>query len=192
MKHIINGILTSILITQILYASEFDQFNVILEPYWKDLEQEEKKELDFGGKWILAGSITFKKKAKDTVYLNHIYLHWRGKKIDHLMGSLYRKESDRKFLPIQENLVCDGLWNKSQQTLMLNFERKHNLGPINTFYLVLTVPQNLEPVLKRGSFNLMAANLPEQFKVCANKQSLTMASAKQPNYYRPTYLSFAP
>ncbi|MDR3549880.1 MAG: hypothetical protein P4L31_00565 [Candidatus Babeliales bacterium] len=158
-----------------IHASQLDDFDVMLTPQWQDLESNEDKAKEFGGKWILAGSITFKKKAKDTVHLHRIYLQWNGNRIESLCGSLYKAESDRSFLPIQENLVCDGVWNKCQQTLMLNFDKKETLGFANTFNLVLTVPDDLEAILKTGHFNIIPSYLPEPFKMCARKDSLSLA-----------------
>jgi hypothetical protein len=145
-------------------ATPAHDFNIIVQAQWQDLENNEQRVKDFGGKWILAGSITFKKKAKDTVHLSKLYLQWQGSKIENLVASLYRKTDETKFLPIQENLICDGLWNKSDQTLILNFERKETLGPVNTYYLVLTVPETLEPTIKQGSFDVLVACLPAPFQ----------------------------
>src|SRR5580658_9675791 len=92
-------------ITAILSASERENFQVLLEPLWEDLENNAQKAHDFGGRWILAGSITFKKKAKDTLHLNKIYLQWHGNKIENLIASLYLRDDDEKFLPIQDNLI---------------------------------------------------------------------------------------
>ena len=158
-----------------LSAAENDDFKVILEPMWKDLENNEKKAEEFGGKWILAGSITFKKRAKDTLHLNKIYLQWRGAPIENLVASLYYKEDDEKFLPIQSNLICDGTWNRGLQTLLLDFEEKKTLGPTNIYYLVLTVPNNLEIIIKDGSFNLLPNALPEPYKVVTKKRKFSLA-----------------
>lgn len=164
-------------------ASHHEDFKVILEAQWQNLEDNNKKVLEFGGKWILAGKIIFKKKAKDTVHLNKIYLHWQGESIDNLIASLYRKEENEKFLPIQENLICDGCWNKTQQTLMLNFDKKHSLGLNNVFYLVLTVPDNLENTLKNGSFDLVPTYLPEPFQTCTQDQPLSLTFNKLPRTF---------
>lgn len=153
-------------------------------PQWQDLESNEKKVKEFGGKWILAGSITFKKKAKDTVHLHRIYLQWNGDRIESLSGSLYKADADKPFLPIQENLVCDGVWNKCQQTLMLNFDKKETLGFANTFNVVLTVPDQLEETLKSGYFNLMPNYLPEPFKMCARKDPLFLAFNTAPPQFK--------
>jgi hypothetical protein len=181
MKHLLL-LFTFLAATTALCSTEPENFQVLLEPLWKDLENNAQKAQDFGGRWILAGSITFKKRAKDTLHLNKIYLQWKGQTIDGLIASLYLKDDDEKFMPIQDNLVCDGVWSKNNQTLMLNFEEQHTLGPTNIFYLVLTVPTDLELVLKDGSFKLLPSHLPEPYKMAARQNHLSIAYEKLPEF----------
>lgn len=169
-----------------LLPSHLNDFNVILEAKWQNLEEGSPKKEDFGGQWILAGSIIFKKKAKDTVRLSKIYLQWHGTPIDNLMASLYINDDDKKFLPIQDNLVCDGLWNKTRQTLILNFEKKFTLGPTNIFNLVLTVPKELEATLQQGSFDLLTVYLPEPYKIATHDRRLSLTFNKLPSHVQPT------
>lgn len=147
---------------------------IILEPKWQNLENNKQKNKIFGGKWILAGSITFRKKSKDTVYLSKLIFRWKGKKIDNLLGSLYKKNLDKKFLPIEDSLICDSYWNKKKQTLIFNFKKQVSLGPTSIFYLVLTVPDKLENTLKQGSFFIESHCLPTPFKMAARHQTLIL------------------
>lgn len=164
---------------QILHPVQ--DFDVIMEPRWDNLDRHEKTAEKFGGQWILAGSITFKKMAKEQVSIENIYLIWNGQTLDHLIASLYKKNPDKNFLPIEDNLVCDGLWNKAKQTLILNFEEETNLGPTTIFYLVLTVPKDMEQVLKTGSFHINSDCLPGPFKKCCdNDKQLSLAHNPQP------------
>lgn len=173
MKHYILSIIASTLLIPIIKAEEF---NITLKSKWCDLDGNCTKAADFGGKWILVGSITFKKRCKDPVCIQTINLHWNGEKLDNLMASLYKKNPDREtFLPIEENLICDGIWNKNKQTLMLNFDERANLGPTTVFYLVLTVPEPIEEILKKGSFSLEQECLPKPFKQCAQNEKLSLA-----------------
>jgi len=150
-----------------------DDYTITMQSTWKDLEQDPQQSKKFGGKWILAGTITFKKKAKDTIHLNRLYLQWEGpRKIENLVASLYTSESEAEFLPIQENLVCDGIWNKCRQTLIFNFDEAESLGWRNNFYLVLTVQDQLEPLLKMGKFSLVSTMLPEPFQECVSDAQL--------------------
>lgn len=151
------------------------RFTIILKPKWRDLETDSKKNIDFGGKWMLVGSITFKKKCKDPMALETLHLHWNGEPISNLVASLYKKDFSRDFLPIDKNLMCDGVWNKSKQTLIFNFEEKETLAPTTTFYLVFTIPEELEANLLQGSFSLIEHFLPKQFKECCQSNNLSLA-----------------
>lgn len=138
--------------------------SITLEPLWQKLDKKNTNQDKFGGQWILVGSITFRNKSKEIAKLDRIKLHWHGEKIDRLCASLYKKLPDKKFYPIQDNLLCDSCWNKSQQYLTLDFsDRRQTLGPINIFYLVLTVPEDVEQKLKTGHFSLTKSHLPAPF-----------------------------
>lgn len=152
-----------------------NEFSVILEPKWENLESNTKKTEEFGGKWVLVGSITFKKNSKESVNLNNIYLRWQGENIENLVGSLYKKKSDKNFIPIQDYLICDSVWNKAKQTLILKFDEKQTLGPSTTFYLVLTIPEKIEKKVQNGSFIIEKEHLPDQFKGYAQQHSLSLA-----------------
>jgi hypothetical protein len=166
-------LIVPILLSASVHAAE--NFDITLKSKWCDLDGNCSKETDFGGKWILVGSITFKKRSKDPVSIENIRLLWKGDTIDHLTGSLYKKDLDKDFLPIEENLICDSEWNKAKQTLVLNFDEKENLGPTTVFYLVLTVPGSIEPLLKKGSFCIEEQCLPKPFKHCAQHEKLSLA-----------------
>jgi len=157
-----------------------NEFSVVLESKWENLESNTKKIKEFGGKWVLVGSITFKKNSKESVNLNEIYLSWQGETIKNLVGSLYKKKSDKDFIPIQDYLICDSAWNKTKQTLILKFDEKQTLGPTTTFYLVLTIPEEIEKIVKKGSFVVEKEYLPEQFKVYALQHNLSLALHANP------------
>lgn len=140
---------------------DHEEVRVIVEPKWQNLEPNHAHACQFGGKWMLAGSITFKKKTKDTLYLTELDLHWNGKPLDNLVGSLYDKPLDKEFMAIEDALICDGTWNKTTQTLLLKFDKKRTLNAVTIFYLVLTVPEHLESTLKHGSFDIHATSIPE-------------------------------
>lgn len=159
-------------------------YNVIIEPQWYDLEQNDpQKEKLFGGKWMLVGTITFEKKAKDPISLRELYLRWNGENLARLNASLYKRKPGKPFLAIEENLLCDGTWNATNQTLTLPFGQKQSLGPVNKFYLVLTVPKTLEQKLKRGNFCIEKNCLPHQFRLSARDRTLSLAVNKTPTPY---------
>jgi hypothetical protein len=60
------------------------------------------------------------------------------------------------------------------------FDEKENLGPTTIFYLVLTVPENIEAILKKGSFCIEEQCLPKPFKHCANQDKLSLAINASP------------
>lgn len=150
--------------------------SISMEPCWNNLEQKNTKQEIFGGQWILIGSITFRKRSKEEIKLDHIRLSWHGDKIERLNGSLYTKHPHKKFIPIEENLLCDGTWDTVSQNLILDFSnRKQTLGAINIFYIVLTVPEQLEPTLKKGHFSLTKSYLPEPFDTQQHELTLNIA-----------------
>ncbi len=175
MKRLTYVTLSILIITSGSCTLALEDFSVSLEPKWQNLEHDQQKSKEFGGKWILVGSITFEKKSKELVSLDKINLHWNGTDIDNLIGSLYKKYPDKEFIPIEDNLICDGSWNKTKQTLILKFTERLTLGPITTFYLVLTVPETTELMLKNGSFCLEEQCLPEPFKPYARKRQLSLS-----------------
>jgi len=158
-----------------LPTNSVEDFDITIKSKWCDLDGNCTKSADFGGKWILVGSITFKKRSKSPIFIENITLHWNGDALDNLVGSLYKKSLDKDFLPIEANLICDGLWNKNKQRLILNFDEKENLGPTTIFYLVLTIPESIEPVLKKGFFYIEEQCLPKAFKHCAHDEKLSLA-----------------
>jgi len=152
-----------------------DNFDIVLKSKWQELGCNDNKCADFGGKWILIGSITFKKRSKHPIFVDKINLRWHGENLDNLIASLYRKNSGKEFLAIEQNLICDGQWNPKTQTLILDFDEEEKLAPTNIFYLVLTVPENLEPILKKGHFCLENNCLPRPFKQSAENEKLILA-----------------
>lgn len=138
-------------------------YSIVLEPKWENIENNEDKMKQFGTKWLLVGSITFKKKSKQIVNLSKLTLHWRGPHLKNLVGSLYKKNPDRQFFAIEDHLLCDGQWNTTKQALIFNFNKVQLLGPLNIYYITLTIHSSLEALIKSGSFTLEAIGLPDQY-----------------------------
>ncbi len=151
--------------------------SISLEPCWNNLEQKNTKKEVFGGQqWVHIGCLTFRKNVNKKIKLTQINLCWHGDKIEQLNGSLYKKAPHQKFIPIEDNLLCDSTWDNGNQHLMLDFSnRKQTLGPVNTFYLVLTVPDHLESTLKKGHFSLTKTCLPEPFSNHQHELTLNIA-----------------
>ncbi|MCK5632237.1 hypothetical protein KAH94_00650 [bacterium] len=152
-----------------------EPFKVIMEAKWQDLENDPQKQALFGGKWILAGSITFKKRSSEIIFLDEIQLTWQGDKIEKLIASLYEKNNTTSFLPIEKYLVCDSEWKKSTQQLLLRFNQPLTLGAVNTFYLVLTVPKELENKIKNGRFSIERTGLPLPYRKYVQNHNLSIA-----------------
>lgn len=150
-------------------------YSIDLQPIWKNLEANEASAKQFGGKWILVGSITFKKRSKENVALHSLRLQWNGAHIPSLFGTLYKKVDGKTFLPLEENMICDGTWLPHQQALVLNFNKKISLGLTNTFYVVLTIPEESEALLKDGVFALDERILPEPFTNLLQGQQIAFA-----------------
>jgi hypothetical protein len=155
-----------------------DDFVVTLESTWHCLDDNDSSCSQFGGKWMLVGNITFRKKSiQDSIHLRQLKLHWDGPFIDSLSASLYKKNFDptkKEFLPIDDYLICDGCWNSTKQTLIMSFDERQALGAIEVFYIVLTVPTPLEIILKQGSFSLVKNDLPLPFQQAYTPQSLQL------------------
>ncbi len=149
---------------------------ISMEPQWDNLCKDPDHIVRFGGKWIVIGSISFRKKIKDPTKLEKLKFAWHGKPIDHLHGSLYKKLPEKDFLAIEQNLVCDSSWNKARQEMTLDFHNnQQSLGPLNIFYLVLTVPPMLEDTIKSGHFSLLKHGLPVSFQNQAHALKLDIA-----------------
>jgi hypothetical protein len=155
--------------------AEQEPFKVVVESKWQNLDLDANRIKLFGGKWILAGSITFKKRSTEAVFLDEIQLSWKGEKIEQLIGSLYEKNETGDFLPIEKYFVCDSNWKKSTQQLFLRFNQPVTLGAINTFYLVLTLPESIESILQNGSFYIGQAGLPLPYREYVKDHELAIA-----------------
>lgn len=178
MKPILYIILSTLISITCISITAADNFDIVLKSKWKNLCCNDNKCADFGGKWILVGSITFKRRSKEPIYVDHINLSWHGEKLDNLTASLYRKTQNKDFLAIEENLVCDGKWNQKTQTLILDFDEEEKLAPTTIFYLVLTIPESIETILKKGYFCLESECLPHSFKQCIKSEKLILAINK--------------
>lgn len=174
MKHTISLILITAAATSPIGASDCD---ILLAPRWDNLEKNSVNQNRFGGKWMLVGSITFRKTSKQSAKLGKISLQWHGDHIQNLSGSLFKKIPEKSFMPIDDNLLCDGSWNKKEQCLILDFHNKQQtLGPRSIFYLVFTIPEAIEGALKNGHFSLAQTNLPET--LYKNNQDLKLDLAQ--------------
>ena len=148
---------------------------ISMKPEWTSLDASDHA-YKFGGKWILAGKTIFKKRTKDPIGLKKMTLSWHGlHKIKKLTASLYRQMPNQKFIPIEENLLSDGHWNNKKQILQFTFDHKEYLNSHSIFCLVLTVPENIDPILKKGSFKLITKNLPPELQTPDKERDLQIS-----------------
>jgi hypothetical protein len=152
-----------------------DEYAILIEPTWRMLDPDDSYVQTVGGQWVLVGSFTFKKRSQETVHLNKLILQWHGPTITKLVGELYSKRSDRDFLPIEEYLVSDGMWCKTNQELVLDFRYSLTLGPISEFFLVLTLPKEVQELVKQGTFDLSLRALPIQFRQALDETQVSLS-----------------
>ena len=153
--------------------SIFEPFSIKIEPKWEDLDKN-KKTILFTEKWILACDIIIKKLAPEFISMEEIHLIWKGEEIEQLIGSLYEKNSDKNFMPIERYLICDSQWKKSEQKLILKFNTPKKLYATNKLSLVLTIPKNMETTLKKGCFTIESDVLPEPYNEYASQKRLCL------------------
>ena len=183
MKH---ALLITVISSSFFFSATATDCMISMEPQWHNICTDPDHIVRFGGKWIVVGSITFRKKSKDPAKLGLLKLAWHGENIDHLHGSLYKKIPDKEFLAIEQNLVCDSNWNKARQEMVLDFrDNLQTLGPLNIFYLVLTVPPAMENRIKSGSFSLLNRALPESLQTNREPLKLDIAQYMQHNTLTP-------
>lgn len=100
-------------------------------------------------KWTWAGSITLK--SRNPVKLTMLVLQWRGDALDQIAASLYqKKERETVVIPIQKNLVCDGVWDKDKQQIVFSLNEK--IVAVNKYHLVLSYPKDIESKVRHGKF----------------------------------------
>ncbi len=158
-------------------------FDIIIDTTWEHLSEHDLHKEKFNGKWIELGTITFKKNSNENVYLDEIILVWKGQEtFSSLEATLYKQKCpSKKFLPIDENLVCDGQWRQDKQELVMRFNQRESLGTTTIFHVIITVPQDLEHKIAGGQFTLKKHCLPEQYKQCVHDQSISVAHKAKMN-----------
>ena len=91
------------------------------------------------------------------MHLEKLSLHWKGSQpLAALNASLFRRgdQQSTHFAPLEENFICDGTWNQTDQTLEF-FTKNEPIRASSTFYLVFSINQKEEVLLKSGAFILV-------------------------------------
>jgi hypothetical protein len=183
MKHI--GILTGLFIFSATCAEKLP-YNVSIDPMWYELDAKTNIQKHSGEKWVVVGKITLKHTTKETIRLNTLSINWQGKPLNHLFGSLYKADATDTFLPIESYLVADSLWHKNTQNMHFNCEKPIMLDPITTFYIVLTIAEDIESCIKSGTFTIAQESLPREFqRFTQNNSDCLKFSIKTARSYNP-------
>ncbi len=96
-------------------------------------------------------------------------MQWRGEKINDMSAALYqKKECDDLLVPIEQNLVCDGHWDKYTQQLI--FSPNEKIVAVNKYYLMISFPKSLEKKIKHGKFAILTTSFSNinQFQLTAS------------------------
>ncbi|MBN1549643.1 hypothetical protein JW872_03205 [Candidatus Babeliales bacterium] len=152
-------------------------YEIHINPQWVKLDTDSEKAERFGGSWILAGDIVFKNKSPNVIKLDAFDLQWQGAPLEHLSATLFKKDEHDQIMPIQEHVISDGYWSQKEQTLKFRFDQKYALSALNKFYLVFTVPKDIEDTLKTGTFSLNKRHLPYQYQRALRNKSLNLSYA---------------
>ena len=136
-----------------------DSFSLSSTSTWKEFSLTQNPYQFKDEKWVWVSSITVK--SKEALKLKQLSIQWhgkRGEKIDTLSAALFSKRrEDLCVTPIEENLVCDGIWDKKKQQIIFNIDKK--VVSTNDYHMVLSFPHNTESLLKRGKFVLFKKKL---------------------------------
>lgn len=149
-----------------------------LESSWNSLDTDQNTIEQCGGKWILAGTITIKKRCEESLILDEIILQWKGSHLKNLSGSLYKKNPDKRLLPIEENLISDSYWHEKEQKLILKFNQNLLLQANTILCLVLTVPEQVESFVRQGHLELEHSVLPNVLRQSLQKKHLILSFNK--------------
>jgi hypothetical protein len=103
--------------------------------------------------WVLVGEI--KLKSKDSLLLNELKARWSGGNLGpHVAASLYSKKSRLTQLPIpiEENLICDGVWHPATKEFVFLVQKK--LVASDIYYLMINIDKKYEKLLRTGQFEI--------------------------------------
>jgi hypothetical protein len=168
-----NRILSCLLF--ICMATNASQYQLNVNPSWQMLNKRTEIADQLGGNWVLVGILNFKKKTRETIFLDQLEIMWEGEPLASLPSTLYKKQADKPFIPLQDYVICDGIWNAHRQEIVFKFEKPYQLNGTTCFYLVLTIPDHLEPVIRKGIFNIKHTALPELFKTCLKSKRCSLS-----------------
>lgn len=162
-------------ISIILFSSSCFAAQLNIKPSWHMVNERTTITDQLGGNWVLVGVLNFKKKTRDTIFLDQLEIIWEGDPLKSLPATLYKKQADKPFLPLQDYVICDGIWNAHRQEIIFKFEKPYQLNGATCFYLVLTIPDHLEPTIRKGAFSIKHTALPELLKTCLDTKRCSLS-----------------
>lgn len=122
-------------------------------PTWHDFSFKNSDDQFSHNRWAWTWSLTLK--SKEALKLHQLTLQWIGQQVESLYASLYqKKDCEPMLIPIQENLVSEGMWDHKNQQLI--FSMNERIIATNKYYLVLSFPQTIESLIKHGTFMIPA------------------------------------
>jgi hypothetical protein len=159
MKHTVITLSISLTLHS-LYGSSLPPVTIIVQPQWNILEQPLMYE-EFNELWIEVATIFIKKRTSATLPLKQLAFKWQGPKLKQLHGALYEQPPHKNRLIATDQYVLeDSTWDSATQTLFFTFDPPLKLTSLQTWHLVITIPESLEPTVRQGSLQLKADLLP--------------------------------
>lgn len=163
-----------------LFASRhvYNEHEITPDEVKKTLPDSEKLHERIGKKGFKEkqyATLTFKKKTSEPADLTTIALQWNGPHIPQtlgLSGALFHKKRPMdELVATHDNQVATSTWNEKKQQLIFQFKKPHSLSGTTKFFVVLTVNEELDSLLQKGSFSLLTASLPEAFQTTKKETS---------------------
>jgi hypothetical protein len=149
-------ILSSTTVNAMIGQQAFDFFSLNATTTWREYPLNIPQINFLKEKWVWTCSLTLK--SKQPVKLNSLVLQWKGEKLHHLAAALYqKKERENAVIPIQQNLVCDGMWDPKTQQMV--FEPNEKVIAVNKYYLMVSFPKSMEHSVKKGKFIVLQTQL---------------------------------
>jgi hypothetical protein len=134
-----------------------DFFSLSATTTWREYPIKAPEEITLNKeKWAWTCSLTLR--SKQPLKLSTLILQWKGAPIKQLAAALYqKKERERAVLPIQQNFICDGMWNPSHQQIIFTPDTK--IVAVDNYHLVVSYPKEAENIIKHGKFVILDAHL---------------------------------
>lgn len=144
---------------------------------WHELDTTQR----FSSKWVMAGTLSIKKRMEHTLRIESMTLAWHGPAIERLEGSLFKMPRGKKeIFAIDENLISKGIWSIKFQRMHLHFSVPEYIhDPVALYGLVFTFDTQTEDLLKQGYFEIVPDLLPEPLQKSMKNAPIKLAFIKR-------------